>query len=355
MGDYALASNTTGSLNVALGAGCMDGAVTGGYNVAAGFWALRTNSAGGFNVAAGYRAAYNSQGNSNVALGVDALFTNYSGSNTVAVGDSALFSFNSSTSANVAVGSKAAFSTSTGTYNSAVGQTALYSNSTGSYNTSLGYQASYDNSTGTGNSSLGTFALYGITTGSYNSAIGDAAYPTSSGALTNYTGLGYNVGYGTSISNSVELGNTSVTRIQGQVNLSLYSDARIKERVEADVPGLAFITRLRPVTYNLNIHKQNAILYANKPNQKEWDGKYDIEKMRMTGFIAQEVDSSAQAAGYDFSGVIKPSGPNDLYQVRYSDFVVPLVKAVQEQQNMIDELKKQNEELKRRLDALEKK
>lgn len=60
----------------------------------------------------------------------------------------------------------------------------------------------------------------------------------------------------------------------------------------------------------------------------------------MTGFVAQEVEKAAKETGYDFSGVQRPSNPNKLYSIRYSEFVVPLVKAVQEQQTQIEELKK---------------
>ena len=34
--------------------------------------------------------------------------------------------------------------------------------------------------------------------------------------------------------------------------------------------------------------------------------------------------------GYDFSGVDAPKNDKDIYGLRYSEFVVPLVKAVQE-------------------------
>ena len=59
----------------------------------------------------------------------------------------------------------------------------------------------------------------------------------------------------------------------------------------------------------------------------------------MTGFLAQEVEQAAMASNYDFSGVQKPEDPNGLYSLRYAEFVVPLVKAVQE-------LSAQNENLK---------
>ena len=38
--------------------------------------------------------------------------------------------------------------------------------------------------------------------------------------------------------------------------------------------------------------------------------------------------------------MIKPRKPNDVYGLSYSQFVVPLVKAVQEQQQIINEQKK---------------
>jgi trimeric autotransporter adhesin len=67
----------------------------------------------------------------------------------------------------------------------------------------------------------------------------------------------------------------------------------------------------------------------------------------MTGFIAQEVEQAAKEAGYDFSGLQKPANPDELYSLRYSDFVMPLVKAVQE-------LKEQNEVLMKRIEELER-
>ena len=47
------------------------------------------------------------------------------------------------------------------------------------------------------------------------------------------------------------------------------------------------------------------------------------------------MEKAAKESGYDFSGVQIPANPNELYSIRYSDFVMPLVKAVQEQQQLI--------------------
>ena len=66
----------------------------------------------------------------------------------------------------------------------------------------------------------------------------------------------------------------------------------------------------------------------------------------MTGFLAQDVATAADRIGYDFSGVTKPKNNTDLYSLRYSDFVVPIVKSIQEQQQMIEQQAKEIEELK---------
>jgi hypothetical protein len=67
---------------------------------------------------------------------------------------------------------------------------------------------------------------------------------------------------------------------------------------------------------------------------------FDSERLKgqelQSGFIAQEVEAAALAVGYDFHGVDKPKNENSHYGLRYAEFVVPLVKAVQEQQEVID-------------------
>jgi hypothetical protein len=71
------------------------------------------------------------------------------------------------------------------------------------------------------------------------------------------------------------------------------------------------------------------------------------EKIVYTGFIAQDVEAAAKKIGYDFSGVYKPQNDKDAYGLSYSDFVVPLVKAVQE-------LSKMNDNKDARIDTLQK-
>jgi len=76
--------------------------------------------------------------------------------------------------------------------------------------------------------------------------------------------------------------------------------------------------------------------------------------IRQTGFIAQEVEQAAKELGFDFSGVDIPENENNHYGLRYSQFVVPLVKAAQEQQKMIIKLQHEIEELKSSIKKLEK-
>ena len=78
------------------------------------------------------------------------------------------------------------------------------------------------------------------------------------------------------------------------------------------------------------------MLHAGKKEEAEWPEKYDIEKKRITGFIAQDVEKAAKDAGYDFQGVEAPKNADGLYSLRYADFVVPFVIAMQEQQKTIE-------------------
>jgi trimeric autotransporter adhesin len=77
----------------------------------------------------------------------------------------------------------------------------------------------------------------------------------------------------------------------------------------------------------------------------------DKEKILLTGFVAQEVEQAAAATGFDFSGVDKPKNDSGLYALRYAEFVVPLVKAMQEQQQLITDLQKKVQSLQDQADV----
>ena len=115
--------------------------------------------------------------------------------------------------------------------------------------------------------------------------------------------------------------------------------------------------KLHPVTYNLNITGLNEKLNAGSDKGLSPIAKRSIsekEQLKYSGFVAQDVEKAAKELGYDFSGVDAPKNTNDLYSLRYADFVVPLVKAVQEQQVVIEKQNNELKMLKAQLEALTK-
>ncbi len=64
------------------------------------------------------------------------------------------------------------------------------------------------------------------------------------------------------------------------------------------------------------------------------------------------MEQAAREVGYDFSGVDAPKNSQDYYGLRYAEFVVPLVKGMQEQQQEIELLREQNARLEEQIRVL---
>ncbi len=266
-----------------------------------------------------------------------------------AVGYRTLYTNSSSGYYNTAIGGLAMYSNTGGDYNVATGFNSLYKNTTGSSNTGLGHYALYANTTGGYNVAVGNYALRYNTTGSRNTAIGYFAGPSSSN-----TGLSYTIAIGyyarPTASYTAVIGNSSVKYLYlGTTLVKSTSDGRFKENVKEEVPGLDFISLLRPVTFTWDLHKLDE--FRGVPDSV-YSENSEMEEVRLaneekihTGFIAQEVEAAADSIGYDFSGLLTPENDNSIYGLSYAEFVVPLVKAVQEQQTIIEELTKRIEEL----------
>jgi hypothetical protein len=415
VGYEALINNTTGYSNVANGTYALYLNVGGSSNTASGYASLDNNSTGSHNVASGYAALYgNTTGYSNVALGSHALFYDQIGHNLVAIGDSALYNENSFAwdTRNTAVGSKSLFNNNDGQKNTAVGNQSLYTNTDGEQNTAMGLEAMYSNvggsqgaafgmnamhtnldggdntadgfdalytnASGYWNTASGAFALYAatsnantavgyqamqnVTTGSENTGLGYGAN-VSNGTFYNTIAIGYNAS--ATASNQAKIGNVSFTSIGGYANWTNFSDGRYKKNIKENIPGLAFINKLRPVSYTLDVHgiekfldpadarfKNMSADAATKAKKQDEQSMSEKEKIVYTGFIAQEVEKSAKEVNYDFSGVDVPKDKSSLYGIRYGDFVVPLVKAVQELSKQNDELKNQNISLQSQINEL---
>jgi len=356
VGKYALQNNTIGIMNTSTGVYALQTNTSGQNNTAFGNSTLKSNSAGNYNTAMGSTALQNNTTSDNTAFGYAAMITNTSGYKNVAVGVNAL-KLNVNGFYNVAVGYESLKSVQSGTYNSAFGANSLF-NTTGNRNTGSGFYSLYSNTTGSYNTAFGYRSGYENTTGTYNTFLGYNARVNNTTAKTNSTAVGNDAII--TASNQVRIGNASVTDIGGYADWTNISDKRFKYNISEDVSGLDFIMKLRPVSYNLDIQKINNFLGV------EIDG-VDTESVtkksniRQSGFIAQEVEEAAKKLGFDFSGIDTPENENDHYGLRYAQFVVPLVKAVQElsghndqlveivseQQEVINKLEQENIELKK--------
>lgn len=325
------AAGRIGTTNTAFGLGSLPAPLTATNNTALGHNALNANTGGSNNVAVGQNALTLNTGSGNVAVGQNSLAT-YTGNNNVAVGLNALrYCTGATSTSNTAVGANALqnLNNAAAQGNTVVGAEAMGA-TTGdiSYCTAVGYQAlnsvtDISGARGLWNTGLGYQAGNNITTGENNIAIGYQAVVPS--ATTN---------------GQVRIGNTAIGYAGIQVAWTITSDKGWKDNIKDSSLGLDFIQKLRPVSYTR---------------------KNDVKSKTEYGFIAQELETALIASG-DPNNAIISKDDNGMYGVRYNDFISITIKAVQEQQQQIEILKKQNEELiemnaliLKRLQALENK
>jgi hypothetical protein len=285
--------NTGQSVFVGESAGANDD-LTNNKNVFIGYQTGELNTTGDRNSVLGFRGlSTNSTGSENVAIGYLALGNNTTGNDNTAIGNYAMQSFGNN---------------QTGIRNTAVGHHALYFNTSGEYNVAIGYEAMSNNiitgnTIGSYNVAIGNSALDANVTGNYNTGIGNNVNVDADNR-TNTVVIGGNGNLSLGGDNRVRIGNSSMSSIGGQVGWTTISDERVKENIKSDVKGLSFILKLHPVTYNYNIDKSNQL--QNAKEKINWNGKYNIEKIRFSGFLAQDVAQAANLAGYVFSGIDKP-------------------------------------------------
>ncbi len=400
VGYLALNGNTGGDYNVAIGSYALASG-RGNNNTAIGHEALRNDNVSLNNVAIG-KSALRAQSfinlgiiyaTNNVAVGVEALSSNQptsssTGIKNVAIGNYALRD-NTTGRNNTTIGHESLANNTTGVWNAVMGVESMLLNTTGSSNVSIGNNSMRANTSGDNNVSVGVAALTSNTTGTDNTAVGlgalnlnttghhNTAVGNSAGAFNNAntycTFLGYQadqtvatnfeastaIGYNSRItaSSQVRIGSTGTGSIGGYQPWSNLSDGRFKRNISEQVKGLDFVMALRPVTYTLDMnqlaaHLQEDVVKDEKGNKvlKTPDAftkkaRDEQSKKIHSGFVAQEVEAAATRLNYEFSGVDKPKNDNDLYALRYAEFVVPLVKAVQEQQQQITTLMKRIEQL----------
>jgi len=268
----------------------------------------------------------NSVGSQNTFLGTETGLTNLDGTMNSFVGRRAGLA-NTNGSENTFLGAYAGQSNTEGMHNTFSGVTTGTSNTLGSENAFYGAHAGYFSTLGNNNTFIGNFAGQFNSTGSYNTYLGFGA-DAISGSISNATAIGY--GAIVQANNSVQIGNSAVTAIGGPVSWSTLSDKRMKDHIRPLNAGLDFVLQLKPVTYTYITKGQEGIRYS--------------------GLLAQDVEKIIDKMGLEFSGIVKPQNENDHYSVRYAEFVLPLINAVQEQQAIIEALLKRIEAL----EAIEK-
>ncbi|WP_375722244.1 tail fiber domain-containing protein [Saccharicrinis sp. FJH54] len=350
-GNYALFSNTTGHDNTANGQYALNSNQTGWNNTANGIESLYSNTEGHDNTASGYYALNgNTTGNYNVATGNNALLSNTTASDNTALGRAAMKN-NTTGYENTATGSWALLSNTEGNFNSAYGRASMYHNSVGNYNTAIGYESLNNNLSGNNNVAVGYHAGWGVTSSNFDNCtfVGSNSYPSV--GRSNVTMLGYGITNAQCTgSNQVLLGNTSVSQIRAQVgSLTTYSDARFKTNIKENVAGLDFIMKLKPVTFN----KKPSELFKIWGEEVNSNSDEAVENIRYIGFLAQDVEKAANEAGFEFPGIDIPQNEKEVYTLRYNDFIMPLVKSIQEQQEMIKSQKTIIDELIKRIEIME--
>jgi len=116
---------------------------------------------------------------------------------------------------------------------------------------------------------------------------------------------------------------------------------------------LDFIMKLQPVSYNFNRVKYSH--HIGEQLTPDLEGKLtELSRKRTVGFIAQAVEEAIRETGFSsFDAVHAPTNETDTYSLGYAEFVVPLVKAMQELNNKVEELKNENIQLKDKINQSE--
>jgi hypothetical protein len=245
------------------------------------------------------------------------------------------------------VGQSSGAAVTTGVHNTFVGALAGDATDDGGYNVAVG-SAALSANCGDGNTAIGHAAGTSIT-GGLNTIVGlNAAYSKTSGNNVSCFGndagrVGSPGGQITTESNRLSVCDENITRADIQVDWTVASDARDKTDFTALDLGLDFVKDLQPVTYRWDKRSKYGDKYAEDYdlNAQTPDGTHKEDWLDI-GFKAQEVEALEIAAGYNKYNKtnLVSSHTDDGKQMglQYSKFVPILVKAIQEQQALIESL-----------------
>jgi hypothetical protein len=344
VGLSALRSNTTGSNNTGMGVDVLYNNTTGFSNTAVGRSAGFGNTVGVYNVSLGAAAGLNTtSGSRNVAVGYSALdgFSFANGdvawnSDNVAVGYDALGSLNATANTNalnnVALGASAGNSITTGSNNTLLGFGTDLGTATLNYATAIGSGATVNcsNCFSLGGNTAAAYTRVGINENAPSDMLHIKQYSTYDALLmendANTNNWGFNIGVADL---QLYYNNTYIGYFDDVTGgYTAVSDKRYKKNISyMNTPLLAKVMQLKPAFYQLN-------------HAKETD-------QRNIGFIAQEVQEVLPEAVRETD--------EGMLSINYDDFGVIAIKAIQEQQQIIEEQKGQIDELWKYIKEMEKK
>jgi len=392
LGYQSLYQSTTQFDNIAIGFQSMYSTIANGAdnNVAIGYETLYADTSGDNNIAIGQSALdSNTTGDGNIGIGAFAgqgLISN--ADNNIAIGTSALFFASTNNSdANIAIGYQAISFATSPAGNTAVGTHAGYGTYGQSYsnNVIMGYYAGNVLSTGSNNTLLGYQSGQSLKTGSNNIVIG---YDIDTPAVdsTNTLNIG-NLIFGTGLDGAdttLSTGNVGIGTTSPVAKLSVQSTAGVNDIFElststgvsvlrVDYQGNVGIGTSSP-SYKLDVYRStdgdvagftdaNGSCTINPTStalicSSDSRLKRDVNELEPTlekvlglrsvnfkwinqtddanrlGFIAQEVEKI-------FPEVVH-TNQKGFKSVAYSNFVPLLVKSIQEQQEMINNLQGAN-------------
>jgi trimeric autotransporter adhesin len=260
---------------------------------------------------------------------------------------------------NVAVGYNSLSLLDSGSLNTAIGGNSLVNLKSGEANTAVGQGSLQSCISGTSNTSIGNGALYSCL-GDNNTAIGQGSL---SGLVDFFNCTGIGMGSFVTGSNQIQLGNEN-SNVYAYGTVQNRSDSRDKTNIRPTILGLSFIKSIRPVDYcwdlrdsyrlpmplaKINPSNEEKALYNIELKKWQEDSKLSNlthngskkGKRYHHGIIAQELQELIRTTGVDFGGFQdhKIAGGDDILSIGYSEFIAPLIKAVQELSDMNDALK----------------
>lgn len=285
-------------------------------------------------------------GSRNTALGYQAMAANgAAATDNVVIGVQTGRGMNGTTS--IAVGNNALSGTAAGT--------AAF---TGSSVVAVGNSALSQATTAANTVAIGGVAGGSLTTGSNSIYVGYGT-TASTAAAVNETVLGYNqTGKG---NNTVTLGNSSTVTLYAQVTtITGLSDVRDKQNVRDVGLGRDFVRRLRPVDFEWNMRKlfdRDAARNPEAVDAAEEDARLDRLEQQAEyeayggtftardgrrkigqGFLAQDLIELEDELGIRVPGLTARANP-ERYAVSYGALIPILVKAIQQQDHDIQQLK----------------